>query len=126
EISGSIDATGNIDANSYSINGTSFGAPPNCGAAQKLEWDGGWSCVADLQGGSGGGAPDLQDVLSEGNDANNQDALNFSGIAIGSDTLSSGDQDLVLDVTGAIGADWYCDSDGDYCFTSADVGSQDL
>jgi hypothetical protein len=36
---------------------------------------------------------------------------------------TGGDQDLELDVEGDIGADNYCDSDGDNCFVAADVGS---
>ena len=47
-------------------------------------------------------------------------------VAIGSSsTATGGDQDLELDVAGDIGADNYCDSAGDNCFTASDVSSID-
>lgn len=51
------------------------------------------------------------------------DDLNYfaGGLAIGDTTLSSGDQDLLVDITGALGADNYCDASGNNCFTAAGV-----
>ncbi|PCJ98195.1 MAG: hypothetical protein COA45_08585 [Zetaproteobacteria bacterium] len=66
DIGGSdITASGNINAgNVINVNGDQLGPALNCTSSQKLEWNNGagWSCVTDLQGGSGGGVPDLDDL----------------------------------------------------------------
>ncbi len=63
----------------------------------------------------------LEDVLGIGNDANTRTALNLGGIAVGSATLSTGVETLELDVTGDVGAQNFCDEDGNNCFTAASV-----
>jgi cytoskeletal protein CcmA (bactofilin family) len=76
DISGDLDVTGDIDGTNLSasvavnagttinVNGDILGPPLSCTSVQKLEWNAGsgWSCVTDLQGGSGGGIPALDDV----------------------------------------------------------------
>ncbi|HRC26227.1 MAG TPA: hypothetical protein PKX87_02215, partial [Alphaproteobacteria bacterium] len=129
DVAGNIDATGNVNTGgNFTINSVVFGPALECTAAQKLEWDNatGWSCVTDLNDGSAGSPDTLEEVLTSGNDANTLTAVNLGGVAIGSAALSTGGtQDLELDVTGDIGADWYCDADGNNCFNAASVGSLD-
>ncbi|MCB1782924.1 MAG: hypothetical protein KDI13_02920, partial [Alphaproteobacteria bacterium] len=69
-VTGSISGT-NITATSaiaagttISVNGDQLGPPLGCSATEKLKWTNGsgWSCATDLQGGSGGGAPSLDDL----------------------------------------------------------------
>ncbi|MGH1404828.1 MAG: tail fiber domain-containing protein [Alphaproteobacteria bacterium] len=76
DISGALDVTGNIDGaeitasgdvnagSTINVNGDQLGPALNCSSSQKLEWNNGtgWSCVTDLQGGSGGGVPALDDI----------------------------------------------------------------
>lgn len=76
DISSDLDVTGDIDGTNLSasvavnagttvnVNGDILGPPLSCTSVQKLEWNpgSGWSCVTDLQGGSGGGIPALDDV----------------------------------------------------------------
>ncbi|HBR69028.1 MAG TPA: hypothetical protein DEA55_06605, partial [Rhodospirillaceae bacterium] len=136
EVAGTIDASGNInsDATVIGANVTTTGRvttnelyvqntdnfiPGNCAAGSFHRWDGNsWECEADT-GGVGGGTQDLDSVLTQGSDANFQSAGNFSGIAIGSNTFSTGAQTLELDVTGDVGATYYCDAAGNNCFTAA-------
>ncbi len=101
---GNIVATaGNVTAGSTMVvNGDQLGPPLNCNTAtQKLEWTNGvgWSCETDLGSGGGGGGQNLDDVLTEGNDAQGQDAEDF---------------DL-------LGANQFCESDLTNCFTAADI-----
>ncbi len=96
-ISGDITGT-NITASAtlnagttINVNGDQLGPAINCAAAQKLVWTNGsgWSCDTDLQGGSGGGSPNLQDVLTTGNDAATLSAVNLGGVGIGTASPSA-------------------------------------
>ncbi len=70
DVSGDIDGTditasGSVNAGTtVNVNGDQLGPALNCTSSQKLEWSNGsgWSCATDLQGGSGGGVPALDDV----------------------------------------------------------------
>ncbi|MBI1301979.1 MAG: hypothetical protein GC137_10060 [Alphaproteobacteria bacterium] len=64
-VTGNISATGSISAGTVvNVNGDQLGPPLNCTSSQKLSWANGvgWSCATDLQGGSGGGVPALDDL----------------------------------------------------------------
>ncbi len=76
DISNNLDVAGDIDTTNISassdvnasgnvnVNGDQLGPALNCSSAQKLQWTNGsgWSCITDLQGGSGGGVPGLNDL----------------------------------------------------------------
>ncbi|MCB9983915.1 MAG: tail fiber domain-containing protein [Rhodospirillales bacterium] len=67
---------------------------------------------------------DIAEVLGVGNNAGGATTLiNLPGLAIGSTVFSAGAQTLEVDVTGDIGATYYCDADGNNCFTAADIAS---
>ncbi len=126
---GDILARGTVHADIYELDGLTndFSDIPDCDDANdKVIWTPGtgWDCATDLQGGSGGAGQNLEEVLTVGDDAGGLDAVDFGGIAIGSGTLSTGGtQDLVLDVTGAAGADFFCDASGNNCFTASTIAS---
>ncbi|MCB1563724.1 MAG: hypothetical protein KDJ75_09135, partial [Alphaproteobacteria bacterium] len=145
EVNGSIDATGAINAtgnitsgatvsgvnvtastrvttDELYVNNTDNFIPGTCAAGNFNRWDGSsWVCSSDT-GGAGGGSQDLEGVLTQGNDANTLTAVNLGGVAIGGVSFSSsGTQTLELDVTGDVGADNYCDADGNNCFTAASI-----
>jgi len=87
-----ITASATLNAGTtVNVNGDQLGPALNCAAAQKLVWTNGagWSCDTDLQGGSGGGSPDLEDVLTTGNDAATLSAVNLGGVGIGTATPSA-------------------------------------
>jgi hypothetical protein len=101
-VTGDISGT-DLSASEYVfVDGAQLGPPPECAIEDKLSWDdaGGWSCVDD-QGGSGsGGTARLDEVLTAGNDADEQDAENF----------------------GSIGADFFCNADLSVCFDPTSAG----
>ena len=135
---GSLSAVSNVSGNNIRaatglfVHGDQIGPVAECTSSQKLQWTAGvgWTCIADLQGGGSGsnGAVTLKDALTAGNDAGALTAINLGGVAIGSTTISTGGvHDLVLDVTGAAGADFYCDSAGNNCFSASGIaGVSDL
>lgn len=85
---GNITATGDVSgdavnaSSAVNVDGDRLGPPAQCTNSEKLKWvnTAGWSCITDLQGGGGGGAPDLADVLGQDNDAGGLDADNFDQI----------------------------------------------
>jgi hypothetical protein len=106
---GDITAGGTILADTYRIDGVSnpFSTIPDCDDSNdKIIWTAGtgWSCGTDLQGGSGGGAPTLEDVLGEGNDAETLSALNFN----------------------QVGAVEFCNEDLSACFDPEDIANGGL
>ncbi len=67
----------------------------------------------------------ISEVLGVGNNAGGSlDLLNLGGLALGSATISNSiNLDLMLDVTGDVGAIEYCDAAGANCFTAASVAT---
>ncbi|MCB1532917.1 MAG: tail fiber domain-containing protein [Alphaproteobacteria bacterium] len=96
----------------------------SCTAANKiLKYDGlAWVCTDDAGSGTGGGGGQtIEETLQEGDDANGQKVDNLASITVGSATLSSGDQNLEVDISGDIGAENYCDENGDDCVAGGDI-----
>ncbi len=65
DITGDLDVSGSVSAGTtVNVDGDQLGPAATCTSSQKLEWNNGsgWSCVTDLQGGSGGGVPALDDL----------------------------------------------------------------
>ncbi|MGB0719336.1 MAG: beta strand repeat-containing protein, partial [Bdellovibrionales bacterium] len=121
DIGGDVDVDGSLEADDYTYQGTTF-IPTSCASNEKLDFESGaWVCESydDEDGSGAAGDRNLQEVLADGNDANNQSMINISGIAVGSSTLSGS---LVVDVTGNVGATNYCDNAGNNCFAPNDVG----
>ncbi len=96
DVSNDLDVTGNIAGTDITassdlsagstvmVNGDQLGPPLNCTSSQKLEWNNGvgWSCVTDLQGGSGGGAPAMDDITDvSAASPNNGDCLVYNNIS---------------------------------------------
>ncbi len=129
DVSGAITATGNIDGlditassdliagSAVMVNGDQLGPALGCTSAQKLLWTNGsgWSCIADLLGGSSGAGSDLEDVLTADNNAAGLDAVNLGSVGIGTATPT-----VALEVVGRAIID---DGATDNIFISGGVAS---
>ena len=117
-----VTASTRVTTDELYVNNTDNFVPASCAAGSFNRWDGNsWVCSADT-GGSGTGTQDLEDVLTNDNNAGGLGAVNFGDVAIGSATVTG---TLALDVTGNVGATQYCTDTNTNCFTT-DQMNQDI